>query len=123
MSICTSQGIGAKLFSRSLHTWVKGSDFSLQAQLLEKPGDDPHVIVDFEAASAYFVKEDTALLAVTGTLSSADRGILNFAVPADDSLDLLATDQAEIMLRVSESNQTYFVNLETDLTIADQLGE
>jgi hypothetical protein len=125
MSSCTAQGRAAKLFSRSLQSLVKGSDFSFQVQLVEKPGNDPAEISGFESATAFFVSEDDTALAVSGTCTSTDRGLIDFSVPAEDSDEFLAQEDAIVEIGVTDENGVSFYsqigNTEASFAIVDRL--
>lgn len=108
MTRCDSQGRAARLFGRSTQSLVKGSDFGFQVQIIDKPGNDPAQIETFSGATAFFTKEDDTALAVTGSLESADRGLLEFAVPGASSEDLLAQDDATIQIALADSEGTVF---------------
>lgn len=57
---------------------IKGSDVEVTTQLIDRNTKQPFSLEGMTAASAFFANEDDTVLAVTGSLVSADLGKLLF---------------------------------------------
>lgn len=100
---------------------VKGSSKSVRVNLTNKEDGKPFSLTGFAGATAYFEKADDTVLAVTGSLISADCGELGFdLLPAETDL-LAAGDEVDFEVEVLKGAETIIAQILGKLQVSERL--
>lgn len=89
---CITTGIVGRIVDRATPAIMKGSDSFIKTALTLKGCDDPYDLSSMQGASCFFISDSGGAVCVTGTATSADRGMCVFQIPQAKTLIIAPGD-------------------------------